>query len=85
MALKLVLIVIQFDFPAPLGAPLARVSLAPSHSYQNKISKKRRSLGSPRFKPITIQSQSNYTTNSTKSCFMITNMIQFFYNISQHD
>jgi len=26
---------ILFDFPAPLTAPLARVSLAPSHSYQN--------------------------------------------------
>jgi len=39
MTLSLVLIVIQFvilfDFPAPLAAPLARVSLAPSHSYQN--------------------------------------------------
>jgi len=35
MTLSLVLIAIQFDFPARLAAPLARVSLAPSHSYQN--------------------------------------------------
>jgi len=28
------------------------------------------SLGSPSFEPIIIQSQSNCTTNSTKSCFM---------------